>query len=290
MDSGLKQRLLGAAVLVALMVIFLPMLVKEPAPDSGVSDLSFRMPAAPEAEAQAISLPLGAQDAPIMDAPAQGEGPPPTGADADESRSAAAAGASAPAQAEPILPPADANGKYVVHFAAFATAEDADLTVGQLQAHGLAAFTEAITLSGRPAVRVRIGPYQTQAEAEIVRVQAAQVRADVQPRVFMLIDPAAAERTAAALEQSSGTAPARAASGVGFVVQLGAFSNPSGAAALQERLRRAGIVAFTDTVATSRGALTRVNAGPVPSHAEADRLKAKVKSAVEMDGVVRSHP
>src|SRR5690606_1804425 len=38
MDAGLKQRLIGAAVLVALAVIFLPMLVKGPAPDSGVSD------------------------------------------------------------------------------------------------------------------------------------------------------------------------------------------------------------------------------------------------------------
>ena len=35
MDTALKQRLIGAVVLVALAVIFLPMLVKGPAPDSG---------------------------------------------------------------------------------------------------------------------------------------------------------------------------------------------------------------------------------------------------------------
>jgi cell division septation protein DedD len=34
-DTPLKQRLIGAIVLVALAVIFLPMLVKGPAPDSG---------------------------------------------------------------------------------------------------------------------------------------------------------------------------------------------------------------------------------------------------------------
>ena len=58
MDAGLKQRLIGAAVLVALAVIFLPMLVKGPAPDSGVSDLSMRMPDAPEGGYRTVDLPL----------------------------------------------------------------------------------------------------------------------------------------------------------------------------------------------------------------------------------------
>ncbi|RXE43711.1 sporulation protein, partial [Xanthomonas perforans] len=39
MDTALKQRLIGAIVLVALAVIFLPMLVKGPAPSSGVADV-----------------------------------------------------------------------------------------------------------------------------------------------------------------------------------------------------------------------------------------------------------
>ena len=47
MDPGMKQRLIGAAVLVALAVIFLPMLVQGPAPDSGVSDVPLSMPDAP---------------------------------------------------------------------------------------------------------------------------------------------------------------------------------------------------------------------------------------------------
>ena len=48
MDTSLKQRLVGAAVLVALAVIFLPLLVKGPAPDSGVSDVSLRVPPEPK--------------------------------------------------------------------------------------------------------------------------------------------------------------------------------------------------------------------------------------------------
>ncbi|RBD39503.1 sporulation protein, partial [Xanthomonas oryzae pv. oryzae] len=47
MDTALKQRLIGAIVLVALAVIFLPMLVKGPAPSSGVADVPLQAPAAP---------------------------------------------------------------------------------------------------------------------------------------------------------------------------------------------------------------------------------------------------
>ncbi|HEY4530060.1 MAG TPA: SPOR domain-containing protein, partial [Luteimonas sp.] len=58
MDSGLKQRLIGAAVLIALAVIFLPMLVQGPAPDSGVSDLSLHVPDAPAGDYVTRDLPL----------------------------------------------------------------------------------------------------------------------------------------------------------------------------------------------------------------------------------------
>ena len=47
MDTRLKQRLIGAAVLIALAVIFLPMLVQGPAPDSGVSDVPLDVPGEP---------------------------------------------------------------------------------------------------------------------------------------------------------------------------------------------------------------------------------------------------
>src|SRR6476469_7178421 len=58
MDSRLKQRLVGAAVLVALAVIFLPMLVQGPAPDSGVSDVPLSMPDAPAGNYETRDLPL----------------------------------------------------------------------------------------------------------------------------------------------------------------------------------------------------------------------------------------
>ncbi|MBC7989681.1 MAG: SPOR domain-containing protein, partial [Luteimonas sp.] len=81
-----------------------------------------------------------------------------------------------------------------------------------------------------------------------------------------------------------------AAAGVGFAVQLGAFSKGADATALRDRLRSAGFSAFTETVNTDKGALTRVRVGPVVSRAEAQQLQAQVKSKVGVDGIVRPHP
>jgi cell division septation protein DedD len=83
---------------------------------------------------------------------------------------------------------------------------------------------------------------------------------------------------------------ARAAAGVGFAVQIGAFGNAAQAAGKRDQLRAAGFAAFTETVDTDKGTLTRVLAGPVVSRADAERLKGQVKARLGIDGMVRSHP
>lgn len=327
MDAGLKQRLIGAAVLVALAVIFLPMLVKGPAPDSGVSDLSMRVPDAPEGDYRTIDLPLVVPaDAPqggvlgtaepvegdplptVDTATAPRSEPAPDDDDAAElAAPAETAPAPAPAATEPKLPPATAGGDYAVHFGAFANERDAQLVVRQLSEAGLAAYSEAFTLSGKPAQRVRLGPYASREAAEAVRVRAAQVRNDVTPRVVALDAPVASTPPAtpapAAAKPAEAPKPATtpkptetpaapppATANVGFAVQVGAFGNAAEAQKLRDRLRGLGITAFTDTVTTDKGRLTRVKAGPVPTRQDAERLKAQVKSKAGIDGMVRSHP
>jgi len=328
-------------VLVALAVIFLPMLVKGPAPDSGVSDLSLRVPDAP-AEAGTIDLPL-LDDDPTSPAAPEGDraAEPPSvsdqgsGTQADPAVQDAVAVESA--DAEGMLPASVASGQYIVHYATFATQPEADEMARQLQTREFPAFTQPATFNSRPAVAVRIGPYVQRAEAETIRVRASQVRGDVRPLVLALDAEEAGSRQNVAASGSTGSAsgasvastpPATATSSArastaappataarpatpparqqqpattarasappatapGFVVQVGAFSNTASATNLQRRLRAANIPAFTDTVNTSRGRLTRVNAGPVSSRAEADRLKTRVKTAIGTDGIVRPHP
>lgn len=354
MDTGLKQRLIGAAVLVALAVIFLPMLVKGPAPDSGVTDVSLKMPNGPDGELETRELPL------VMpgDVPKGGA----VGMDStpiDRAATTQGTAATAPVQTDPAqtdpnapvassdptdpaasaLPPSVAGGDYAVHFGAYATQRGADNVVARAKAAQLPAYSEPATVNGKPAFRVRIGPYATRAEAESVRLKALEVRSDVPVKVVALdAEPAAAAvpaPVAAAVEQPIPALPKPAApkpvetkpadpkpaepkpiaakpaepkpaapkppapkpvvvpsatAKVGFAVQVGAFSDAAEAGALRERLRAAGFSAFTETVNTDKGKLTRVRAGPVIDRAAADQLKSQIQTKTGVDGIVRPHP
>jgi cell division septation protein DedD len=332
MDSRLKQRLIGAAVLVALAVIFLPMLVQGPAPDSGVSDVPLSMPDAPRADYQTRDLPLvtpgntpdgGAVG--MTQAPASVTPPPAAASSAPAAAGGIAspaaipvapADAAAPAKADAVptpsqdapLPPVTAAGDYAVSVGTYATTAAADAIVASLRAARLPGYREAAVAGGQPAWRVRIGPYATRAQAEAARLHAAQLRESASARVVVLDAPTAPAKPVAkvaATSTSPASAPATptvaanaspppaatpAAAAVGFAVQLAAFSKPADATALRDKVRGAGFSAFTETVSTDRGTLTRVRAGPVQSRAEADQLQAQLKAKLGLDGVVRPHP
>lgn len=205
MDTTLKQRLIGAAVLVALAVIFLPMLVKGPAPDSGVSDVPITAPAAPaDGQFETRELPLVTPG----NAPAGGA----------VGLSGSAPAAPAPVQDNPdaadlatpgeALPPSAAAGNYAVNFGAYASQEDADKVIARLKQAQLPGFSEPAQIGGRAAWRVRIGPYASQAQAEAVRLQAVKVRSDVNAQVVTL-DAGPAAPAAPATAAAPQPAPAR---------------------------------------------------------------------------------
>src|SRR5690606_4054124 len=194
-DTTLKQRLIGAAVLVALAVIFLPMLVQGPAPDSGVADVSTRVPDAPAGGYETRELPLlgPAADTPV---PA-----PETAGVAEEDA----------APATPAADPATAAGRWAVSFGAYASERDAEAVISRLRQAGLDGFSEEDTVNGRQAWRVRVGPYADRALAEAGRLRAVRIRNDVNAQVIAL-DAADGEGTqgAAATAATQATAPAPA--------------------------------------------------------------------------------
>jgi cell division septation protein DedD len=318
MDTSLKQRLIGAAVLVALAVIFLPMLVQGPAPDSGASDVPLSMPATPDTGMETRELPLTGPG----DMPSGGATGMPNGGDA------------AADDAAQSFPAATAGGGYAVHFGSYASADAALSVVRALQKARLPGYSEAVQLDGKPAWRVRIGPFASQADAEAARLGASQVRQDVNARVVVLdadtapaatapiadaarpvatplppepkpaapqpapatppatakVEPPKPQPAPATPPPAAKPAPAPAAANVGFAVQLAAFSNPADANALRDRARAAGFDAFTESVRTDKGTLTRVRIGPVADRAEADQLKAQAQAKLGVAGIVRPHP
>lgn len=190
MDTALKQRLIGAVVLVALAVIFLPMLIKGPAPDSGVSDVPLDVPATPGGQYETRELPLVTPgNAPAGGVVGMEDAPAPAPASASE---AVPLGTAPVAAAGTMLPASTAGGNYAVNFGAYATPADADAVIARLKQSSLPAFREPTNINGKTAYRVRIGPYAERADAEAVRLQAAQVRSDVKAQVVTLDAPAAA--------------------------------------------------------------------------------------------------
>ncbi|OOW66828.1 sporulation protein [Xanthomonas axonopodis pv. melhusii] len=180
MDTALKQRLIGAIVLVALAVIFLPMLVKGPAPSSGVADVPLEAPAAPaNGEFETRELPLVTPgNAPAGGALGMAGAPAPVQNNPD------AADLAAPSSTPSA--PEVAAGNYAVNFGAYATSADADAVIARLKQTQLPGFSEKTQISGRPAWRVRVGPYADQAQAESARLQAVKVRSDVNAQVVTL--------------------------------------------------------------------------------------------------------
>jgi len=234
------------------------------------------------------------------------------------------------------FPASAAGGDYAVHFGSYASADAAQSVVAALEKALLPSYSEAVQLNGKPAWRVRIGPFATQADAEAARLRATQVRSDVNARVVVLdaetaaptpapaatapitdtskpvatalppepkpaaakpaptAPPATAKTEAPKPQPAPPTAakpvPAPAAANVGFAVQLAAFTNPADANALRDRARAAGFSAFTESVKTDKGTLTRVRIGPVADRAEADQLKSQVQAKLGVAGIVRPHP
>ncbi|WP_313247210.1 SPOR domain-containing protein [Stenotrophomonas rhizophila] len=176
MDTPLKQRLIGAIVLVALAVIFLPMLVKGPAPDSGVASVPISAPAAPsDGQFETRELPLvaptgaatGLQGASTTQPLQDGVDATPVAAATDTS-------------------PAVAAGNFAVSFGAYGSQADADAVIAYLKKSQLPGFAEPATINGRQAWRVRVGPYADRAQAEAARLQAVKVRNDVKAEVVTL--------------------------------------------------------------------------------------------------------
>lgn len=179
-DTALKQRLIGAIVLVALAVIFLPMLVKGPAPSSGVADVPLKAPTAPASgEFETRELPLVTPgNAPAGGALGMAGAPAPVQNNPD------AADLAAPSSTPSA--PEVAAGNYAVNFGAYATSADADVVIARLKQAQLPGFSEKTQINGRQAWRVRIGPYADQAQAESARLQAVKVRSDVSAQVVTL--------------------------------------------------------------------------------------------------------
>jgi len=168
MEIGLKERLIGAVVLVVLGVIIIPFFIKSsPSPDSTVTQ-AVSLPAADSTAAQQqLSLPLTSTATPAMaaatQAPAPALAPAPAPAVATKPAVHAIPRTAAPA---PSIPASSASGKWTVQVGSYGSQANADKVVASLKQHGLHGSVSHFSKAGHTYYRVRVGAYAEHGDAE----------------------------------------------------------------------------------------------------------------------------
>ncbi|HHH42790.1 MAG TPA: sporulation protein [Gammaproteobacteria bacterium] len=204
MDALLKQRLVGAIVLVALAVIFVPMILEGPN-----RTLVPEMEALPEPQEPASSAPLEAFPVPgaIPDEPEVSVIQTDTRPVTEPEKPPQAAPAPAPPEPEPRPepeavkpapapePPAAAPvaqdkpakpgplGSWVVQVGSFSTEKNALSLRDRLRKSGFTTQVEKARVDGKAHYRVRVGPFLEKADAEQNRQQ-IQERLSIRGRVL----------------------------------------------------------------------------------------------------------
>lgn len=312
MDSGLKQRLLGATVLIALAIIFVPMFLGNTPPKEASAIQNLDIPPLPERKFETRTLSV--ETAPKATAAAPAANPPdkvvtvdtkaPSTFEAPEKVSDKAAAPAAPAaiSAKPAAAPPTptesapkpaaateapvanaapvAGGRFNINLGVYADQGHADALVAKLKKAGYAAYAEPIDYQGKPAQRVRVGPFADRASAEAARLKIKQGDPKLPSNVSESAEQQPTDATASALP------PNRAG---GWAVQLGAFKSEAEANKLRDRARGAGVATFVDK-AGSEQTLWRVRAGPYAERPSAEAARAVLKTKLQADGVVVTLP
>lgn len=301
MEAPLKQRLIGATVLAAIALIFIPMLLKSPdVKDSDSADVPIQIPAEVDSDGiKTIEIPL--------------DGSAPIVADAIPSHDLNRGLSNAESPSVPVIEPATqspesaaiAAGQYAVVISAKNDAE-AKAMVAALQAQNLVAKIQ----SNGQLFRVRLGPYSSRELAELARLRSTKavtggtvvamdavasplpIAKDVaKPIPAISTTPVAVTAVKSAV---SPPAPIKKPDTVladkGFAVQLGAPANEQAAIALRDKARAAGFTSFIQAVDTETGRRYRVRIGPEHNRDAAKLLLISAKQKLGIDGIVVVHP
>jgi DedD protein len=181
MDEGAKRRLVGAAVVVALIIIFVPMLLDESDPDGlgepiVIPDEPSFDPGVDDSGADELE-PLAAEDfAPPLPAPEPPGGnavPPPPVPEIDPPRTQpeVVAPQQVPDTDSEVAPPGPkpvpaGTLSWVIQVASLGSPNAARELQDRLRAQGYTAFVERATVNGKQYYRVRVGPEVERAQAD----------------------------------------------------------------------------------------------------------------------------
>ena len=175
MDRALKERIIGAIVLVLFVVLVVPVFLDGPSNSGEVISEQVPLPGQSGEESQTIVLnrdrtepvPATSSNKPAAQEPQQQR-------DVEPEPEPAAEAEPAPAQKQPevvvaaVVEPASSTGMWAVQLGSFGDQENADKLAADLKALGFAAFRSQLSTSSGQLHRVRVGPQKDRESAEAV--------------------------------------------------------------------------------------------------------------------------
>jgi len=297
MDKALKQRMVGASVLIALAVIVLPMLlggrpegetqqtrkIELPAQPPELSFETRRYPIGEQGAEQPAKKDESTQDEPVRQLPAPkipvSKADKPDVVDSTNGKSDIDEQASAPVVTRPApvqLENSPGTGRYVVQVASFGALDNANKLSAKLRNSGYSVMTDSVKSDVGTLHRVRVGPYASEAEANRAAIDLELKVNGIKPRVMDLQPGKSAQITAPSDPL------------IRWVVQVGSFSSAANAEKLVATLRLDGLSAYQETVNSSGSSIYRVRIGPFLQREEAMSVERRVREKRSLDGVVLS--
>ena len=180
MDEKLKERLVGAAVVVVLGVVFIPVLLNGP-PDAGIATRNLSLPGQDAVAVKRVTIDLGNPGAttPQPDPMAAVAKPPPMQASVTpEDAQAGKAEKPAPkpdlqtgSGVKPTPSAALEVNEWVVQVGSFSSQDNAERLASQLKAQGFKAFVSKYRDGNNTLHRVRVGPVQGREAADLLAEQ-----------------------------------------------------------------------------------------------------------------------
>ena len=187
-DRALKERVVGAAVLVLLAVLVVPIFLDGPSSDAEIISESVTLPGQNSQERKQQTIVLDrdrSQPVPVANVPA----PPVEEPDPDPEPEPEAPVAARPAVEREAPPPAatavrddapattaatSGTGMWAVQLGSFENRENAEKLAAELRDGGYAAFLSQLGADGAQLQRVRVGPQKDRASAEAVAAELAK--------------------------------------------------------------------------------------------------------------------
>lgn len=324
MDAQLRTRLIGAAVLIGLAVIFLPMLLDrgDQNESSSTEEIALDIPQPDTDGMSTRTLPLNS-DAPMVEVDARTADPIPevnTARAAPTVARLASESEPTPAANPAESTPSPSSSENAGSIERTAEPQPSPTPVTPAVAAPVAQTTStpvATSPSGR--FGVNFGSYSSKENAQRLVAQLQQLKVQASAEMITVNGKAlyrvAAKgyptRTAAEAARLSaigkinglnasilqGELPSQSAPATtvapalqSFAVQIGVYGDKIKADELVNQLKAKGFAAFGERVITPSGSTIRVRVGPILKRPQAEQIKADIKSKLALDSIVVPYP